>query len=152
MRRSWQRNCKRGYRGTLKQFGESEVYVRDEKYIRGLLQLREEQAREDWNQMRRVYRERKICLVEGAKAQGREKWIRRQIKKIGKNFNRVYSEERLRHVDKIKFLVSKYKKRKKIIERRENRRELWIQRVAKGSETGRKLQKEVPNYGGESHG
>ena len=69
LRRSWQRNCKRGYRGTLKQFGESEVYVRDEKNIRGLLQLREEQAREDWSQMRRVYRERKICLVEGAKAQ-----------------------------------------------------------------------------------
>ena len=50
---------------------------------------RAEQARQDLTELRRDYRERKAILLAGAKEQGRTKWIRRQMKRIGDDFNKV---------------------------------------------------------------
>ena len=71
LRRSWQREAKKGYGGSLKQFEESGKHRRDEKYIKGILVLRAEQARQDWNDFKRDYREKKAKLLAGAREQGR---------------------------------------------------------------------------------
>ena len=47
LRRSWQREAKKGYRYGIKEFENSEAYVRDEQYVKGLLNLRASQAKED---------------------------------------------------------------------------------------------------------
>ena len=60
---------------------------RDAKYVKGILNLRQEQAREDWNRERERYRKSKAKLINGAEHCGQSNMIKREIKRIEEENN-----------------------------------------------------------------
>ena len=146
-RRTYKRELKKGYSKDIKEFAKSVMNSRDEKYITGLLRMRSDQAREDWEDARKDYREEKEKILREAKEDGCKNKVRRELSKIAKTYSKNYEEGRRRHSRKIDHLCRKYKKRgeeRKRKEEGEESRRRWIQEVAMGTGRQRTFSRQVP--------
>ena len=86
-------------------FGEEEMGDRNEHYMKGLLKLRSEPARADWEEAREIFRkgkEKLRCQGMGATEQNRSRSFVRQV--IA-SCDRLFQEGRARHQQKVKHLV-----------------------------------------------
>ena len=109
--------------------------------------MRKEQAKQDWQEERKSYRELKGRLLAESTARERLRWIRNELQKIDKHYKWVYEYERGKHRKKIEFLKKKYEKRQRIQDNRQSRKKEWVKKIAEGAKTGRTFNKPVPIYG-----
>ena len=150
LRRSWQREAKKGYKYGVKEFEDSEAYERNEEYVRGLLNLRAKQAKEDWESARKDYRELRKKLEEGSRESQSYNFIRNQIKRTVKHYIEIYETGRKQHREKVRRLILKYRKKPKKRKKKEksrDRRKEWITDIAEGTGRQRIYDRTVPKYG-----
>ena len=152
LKRSWQREVKKGYDKDLKEFGRSLVHRRDQEYVKGLLRLRAEQAKQDWEQCREKYRTEKKELQKTSQSLKKENLMRREHRKMVDYYSKMHREGTERHRRKMEHLEKVYADRKQKEQREEEQRkkedDQWIQMVAQG--TGASVlntDRQVPIYG-----
>ena len=153
LKRSWQREVKKGYCESLKKFKDTEGYRRDLKYVMGLLDLRIDQARSDWEEARRQYREQKKHVLNAEGDQKIKNWMKKEYRRMTRNYRKRYEEGRKNHRKKVQHLERRYSRKPTVSEGRkeENRktkRDKWISSMAAGRKEGRQFSRIVPLYGG----
>ena len=82
--------AKKGFQGGIKKLEKSGQCRREVQYVKGLLKLRKEQAKEDWESARVEYRKdeenlRKMCQ-NGSQVYS----FKREMKRISDHNNKVY--------------------------------------------------------------
>ena len=97
LKRAWNRSVKKGYQNGIKEFRDSGEYKRDKEYVRGLIHLRAEQAKVDWSEARRIYREKKEKLKRECESRSKNNLYKATIKKIRNKFQSVYEQGRRGH-------------------------------------------------------
>ena len=122
MKRSWQREVKKGYEKDLREFGRSMVHRRDKEYVKGLLKLRAEQAKQDWEHCKKKHRTEKKDLKEAAKRLKKESLLKREIKKMVNHYDWVYQQGKEAHARKMVNLEKRYASKKQETEKLEEQR------------------------------
>ena len=145
LKRSWNREVKKGFSGSMEEYEKSEIFRRDEKYVSGLLNLRAGQAKEDWATARTFYKKQKAEVMRKAKEENCLNWAKSEMKRLVKHYKEVYTDLRSGHLDKVENLVKKH--RKSTVRKDKIGRSKWIQRMAKGSGKERTFTNKVPIYG-----
>ena len=152
LKRSWQREVKKGYEKDLREYGRSMIHRRDQKYVKGLLRLRALQARSDWEQCKKTYRTEKMELKKAARRLGLENRLKRELKKMVCHYGQEYNRRKETHSKKIMNLEKTYAARKqeeqKQVEQRRLEQEDWIQRMVQGTgNSNQDIVRQVPIYG-----
>ena len=124
LRRSWQREVKKGYQKGMKEFKNSDSYRRDKEYVKGLMSLRTNQAKSDWMEARTQYRKLKDAVKNKFEAAGQAGKTKSKMKAMVRKYNEMYKEGRDKHTRKVDFLESKHckdclKKSKETLEKKE---------------------------------
>ena len=145
-KRSNERKGKKGIERKEEKFKERNKEERDVGYIRGIMNLRKRQAKEDWEKSRKEYRKEKEKLMSQAKSEKEKNQMKRIIKKVAKETQTVFERTSARHENKAKNLEKKHGVEEVISGGRKY--STWLERIAEGREEEEEDLQEVPNYGG----
>ena len=149
LKRTWNRMVKNRFQGSIKKMERSSQYKRDIQYVKGLLKLRKEQAREDWESARAEYRKEKESLRRRCQNESQVNRFKREMKKMSDHYNEVYKDGKKNQQDKITRLESRHCKGCKEMsnESREQMRDKWVCRIAAGTGNPRGNETDTPVYG-----
>ena len=151
--RAWdrksQREIKKGNIKKVKEIcqGNRNAKERDVKYVRGLIALRRDQAKEDWLSEKAQYRELKSQLLESTENCKESNRLKREVSRIQRRNNNIYQEAQQKHLRKVDHLVKKHCTLEQREQSGSSPRDKWLDFISKGSDKGIQVDNVVPIYG-----